>query len=204
MIKRTLPYVMAAGVLMMAFVMPVHAAVEIGKPAPAIEATDINGNAVNLADHKGEIVVLEWTNAECPFVVKHYDSGNMQKLQKAATEKGVKWITINSSAEGKQGNISAEDAKTLIEEVGAAQTAYVQDPSGTIGQAYGAKTTPHMYVIDKDGNVAYAGAIDSNSSPRASTIEGAENYVMAAVDSLMAGEPVKTAETAPYGCAVKY
>ena len=188
----------------MAFIMPVHAAVEIGKPAPAIEATDINGNAFKLEDHKGEIVVLEWTNDQCPFVIKHYDSGNMQKLQKDATAKGVKWITINSSAEGKQGNVSDEDAKSMMEEAGAAQSAYIQDPSGAIGQAYGAKTTPHMFVIDKEGNVAYAGAIDSNSSPRASTIEGAENYVVAAVDALMAGEPVKTTESAPYGCAVKY
>ena len=204
MMKRTLPYMMAAGVLMMAFIMPVHAAVEIGKSAPAIEATDTNGNAFKLEDYKGKIVVLEWTNDQCPFVMKHYDSGNMQKLQKDAMAKDVAWVTINSSAEGKQGNVTAEEANTLMTEAGASQTAYIQDPSGAIGQAYGAKTTPHMYVIDKDGNVAYAGAIDSNSSPRASTIEEAENYVTAAVDSLIAGEPVKTTEAAPYGCAVKY
>ena len=202
--KYTLPYMMALGVMFLAFMMPAHAAVEVGQAAPAIEATDIDGNAFNLADHKGKIVVLEWTNDQCPFVMKHYDSGNMQKLQKEARAEGVEWVVINSSADGKQGNVTAEEAKKIMEEADASPTTYIQDPSGEIGQAYGAKTTPHMFVIDKDGNIAYAGAIDSDSSPRQSSIEGADNYVMAAIDSLQAGEEVETKTSAPYGCSVKY
>ncbi len=203
MIARTLPYLMAVIVLAMA-IMPAKAAVEIGKPAPAIEATDINGNAFNLADHKGKIVVLEWFNKGCPFVQKHYDSGNMQKLQTEAKAEGVEWVTIISSAEGKQGFVTPEEAKTDFEGFKSEQSAVVLDASGTIGKTYEAKTTPHMFVIDAEGNVAYAGAIDSDSSPKPETIEGAENYVMAAVNSLIAGEAIVTSSTAPYGCAVKY
>ena len=194
----------AAFALVMPFFAANAAAPEIGQAAPDFEATDIEGNPFKLSDHKGEIVVLEWTNAQCPFVVKHYGSGNMQKVQKEATEKGVKWITINSSAEGRQGYVSDEEAAKILEEKGAAPTAKILDPSGEIGKLYDAKTTPHMFVIDAEGNVAYAGAIDSNSSANPDTIEGAENYVTAAIDSLKAGEAVETTTTSPYGCAVKY
>lgn len=204
MIARTLPFILAGFALLVAIV-PAKAAVEIGKPAPAISAKDVNGNDFNLADHKGKIVVLEWTNRECPYVVKHYDSGNMQKLQKEARALGdVEWITINSSAEGEQGNLSADDAKAHAEAVKAEPTTIVLDADGTIGKAYDAKTTPHMFVIDAEGNLAYAGAIDNNSSAKPETIEGAENYVIAAVTSLKNGEPITTTTTAPYGCGVKY
>ena len=128
----------------------------------------------------------------------------MQKVQKEATEKGVKWITINSSAEGRQGYVSDEEAAKILEEKGAAPTAKILDPSGEIGKLYDAKTTPHMFVIDAEGNLAYAGAIDSDSSPNPESIEGADNYVLAAIDSLKAGEPVETTQTQPYGCSVKY
>lgn len=203
MIIKALPYLMAVIVMAVAIV-PAKAAVEIGKPAPAIEATDIHGNAFNLADHKGKIVVLEWFNKGCPFVQKHYNANNMQKIQQHAKDNGIEWVTIISSAEGEQGYVTADEAKTDFEGFKAVQTAVLLDPAGTIGKAYDAKTTPHMFVIDKDGNVAYAGAIDSNSSANPETIEGAENYVSAALDSLIAGEAVATTTSAPYGCNVKY
>ena len=181
-----------------------NAAPEVGKAAPDFSATDIEGNPFKLSDHKGDIVVLEWTNHECPFVVKHYGTNNMQALQKSETAKGVKWISINSSAEGRQGFTTADEAKKVAMEQGAAATAIITDPSGEIGKLYDARTTPHMYVIDAEGTLAYAGAIDDNSSPNPKTVEGANNYVVAAVDSLIAGEEVATKQTQPYGCSVKY
>lgn len=201
--SKFLAYSLAAIVLVFA-TLPVNAAVEIGKPAPEIEATDTNGNAFKLSDHKGKIVVLEWTNNECPFVKKHYDSGNMQATQKAAAEKGVAWISIVSSAPGKQGHVDAQEANKIVTDAGATVTAKLLDEAGTIGKAYDARTTPHMFVIDAEGNVAYAGAIDSNSSPNPATIEGATNYVTAAIDALIAGTAIEVAQTQPYGCGVKY
>lgn len=187
-----------------AFAPSANAAVEIGQPAPDFTGTDTNGVQHTLSDFKGKNVVLEWSNHECPFVVKHYDSGNMQKLQKAATDDGTVWLTIVSSAEGKQGNIPAEEANKLMEEKGAHSTARILDPSGEIGKMYDAKTTPHMFVINAEGNVVYAGAIDSDSSFKQESIEGATNYVSAALDSIKAGEPVEVSSTKPYGCGVKY
>ncbi|NCT40181.1 MAG: redoxin domain-containing protein [Alphaproteobacteria bacterium] len=180
------------------------AAPEIGKAAPDFTATDINGDTFKLSDHKGKIVVLEWSNHECPFVVKHYGSGNMQKVQKETTEKGVEWVTIVSSADGRQGNTTAEEAAKIIEEQGAHPSVKILDASGEIGKMYDAKTTPHMFVINTDGTLAYAGAIDNNPSPNPATIEGAENYVTAAVDELIEGKDVTTSQTQPYGCSVKY
>lgn len=176
----------------------------VGEAAPEIEATDIHGEAFKLSDHKGEIVVLEWNNNECPFVKKHYDSGNMQRLQEAATKDGVKWVSIVSSAEGKQGHVTPEEAMAILEERGAKVTTQLLDPSGEIGKAYGAKTTPHMFIVDKDGVIAYAGAIDDNSSPNPDVIAESKNYVTAALASLKAGEPIEVSSTAPYGCGVKY
>ena len=181
-----------------------HAAVEIGKPAPDFVGTDINGQEIKLSDYKGKKVVLEWTNHQCPYVIKHYDTNNMQQTQKKATDDGVIWLTVTSSATGKQGYTTAEEAKEVIAEVGANATTRILDPSGEIGKMYDAKTTPHMFVIDEEGNLAYEGAIDDNSSSRHETVEGAKNYVLAALDSLAAGEPVDPAQTAPYGCSIKY
>lgn len=201
---KAIPYAMAMFVMAFAIAAPVSAA-EVGKPAPEIEATDIHGNPFKLSDHKGKIVVLEWTNHQCPFVIKHYDSGNMQKLQKEARAmEGVEWISIVSSGEGRQGFVTAEEAKKVLTTAGAEPTTKLLDASGAIGKAYHAKTTPHMYVIDAEGNLAYAGAIDSDSSPRASAVAGATNYVMAAVKDLKAGNAVATPQTQPYGCSVKY
>ena len=181
-----------------------HAEVEIGKPAPNFTGTDTNGTSHQLSDFKGKTVVLEWSNHECPFVVKHYESGNMQKLQKEATSDEVVWLTIVSSAEGKQGNTTPDEAKKIMAEQGVHSTARILDPSGEIGKLYGAKTTPHMFIVDKDGNLAYEGAIDSDSSFKQEAIADATNYVSAALGDLKSGESVKMASTKPYGCSVKY
>lgn len=202
MIKRILPVF----ALLLLFAMPAHASnLEIGANVPNIQATDINGNAFNLEDYKGKTVVLEWTNAECPFVVKHYSTNNMQDTQeKAVAMDNVVWVSINSSAAGKQGSVTPEEAKSLIAEKGAHPTTMILDPLGEIGHAYGAMTTPHMFVIDAEGKLAYMGAIDDNSSPNPDTVEGAKNYVLAALNDLSAGNPVTESVTRPYGCAVKY
>ena len=183
---------------------PVMAAPNVGEMAPEIEGINtLTGEAFKLSDHKDEIIVLEWTNHQCPYVIKHYDSGNMQKIQKETTAKGVKWVSINSSAEGMQGHISSETAKQIVMDAGAAPSVKLLDPSGKIGFDFGARTTPHMFVI-KDGIVQYAGAIDDNSSPRQSVIADSKNYVLAAIDDLMAGKAVEVPSTQPYGCSVKY
>lgn len=177
---------------------------EVGEPAPNFKAVDSNGTAHELSEYKGHPVVLEWTNPDCPYVVKHYDTKNMQSLQKKYTDQGVIWLTINSSAPGKQGNIDGAAANKYIAEKGAAQTAYLLDSDGKVGKLYEAKTTPHMFVIDNKGTLVYAGAIDDNSSSRHSTVEGATNYVAEALDSLMADKPIDVAATRAYGCSVKY
>lgn len=145
--------------------------------------------------------MLEWINHGCPYVKKHYDGQNMQKLQKAATEKGVIWLSICSSAEGKQGYETAEDAKATAKAKGSAATGIILDPEGTIGRKYGAKTTPHMYIINADGILVYNGAIDD--SPRGE-IESAKNYVKAALSELLSGKEISVKTNQPYGCSVKY
>ena len=180
------------------------AAAEVGKPAPAFTATDTNGKTVALGDFKGKPVVLEWTNHECPYVRKHYDTGNMQKAQEAATKDGAVWISIVSSAKDKEGHTTTEEANAITAKEKAQPTHKIMDTDGTIGKAYDAQTTPHMFVVDKDGTLAYAGAIDDNSSYDPKTVEGAKNYVLAALDDLKNGKPVTTATTKPYGCGVKY
>lgn len=194
----------ALAILSVAAFQPAQAAVEIGKPAPDFTATDSNGKTHSLADYKGKVVVLEWTNAECPFVKKHYESGNMQKLQETYAAKDAVWLTVNSGAEGKQGHVTAEQANAIVAENGSKATAYLLDSSGEIGKAYDAKTTPHMFVIDQEGILVYDGAIDDNDSANPDDAATAENYVAAAVDAALAGETVETAQTKPYGCGVKY
>ena len=177
---------------------------EVGKPAPDFTGTTATGDTLTLSDHKGSIVVLEWTNHGCPFVKKHYSSGNMQSLQKAATADGVKWIRVISSAEGKQGHLSGEEALEMAEEQGAVPTATLLDASGDIGHLYDAKTTPHMYVIDQKGILQYAGAIDDNPSADPADIEGAKNYVTEALAAVKEGKTPATQFTKAYGCSVKY
>ncbi len=203
MMPKIIAYTMAAAILLFS-ALPVNAAVEIGKPAPEIEATDTGGNPFKLSDHKGKIVVLEWTNHQCPFVIKHYGSGNMQAVQKTAKDQGVEWVSIVSSAPSHQGHVSADEANTIVSEQGATISAKILDESGAIGKLYDAKTTPHMFIINAEGNVAYAGAIDNKSSPNPKTIEGATNYVLAALESLKAGSAIEVSQTQPYGCSVKY
>lgn len=193
--------VVSAGLVAAGFL---HAAT-VGQPAPAFTLTDLDGKSHSLSDFKGKTVVLEWVNAECPFVVKHYEkSGNLPAIQKAATDDGVVWLLINSAAPGKQGDYDTAKAKAWMEKNKAAATAYMRDVDGTVGKAYDAKTTPHMYVINAEGVLVYNGAIDSIRSANAADIEKAENYVKAALASVKAGEPVAKATTQPYGCSVKY
>ena len=175
-----------------------------GQPAPGFSGTDAGGRAVSLADYRGSIVVLEWTNHDCPFVRRHYDTGNMQTLQKQATKDGVVWLTIVSSAAGEQGYVTGKEADALTVSRSAAPTAVVLDPSGEIGRAYGAKTTPHMFVIDTAGTLVYMGAIDDQPRNFGADPARANNYVRAALTAVKSGQPVAIAVTQPYGCAVKY
>ena len=183
---------------------PASAAPVVGKPAPDFKLADANGKAVALSDFRGKTVVLEWNNPDCPFVQKHYGSGNMQKAQAAAARDGVVWLTINSGAPGKQGHLSGAEAKALVAKSGASPTAYLLDPRGVVGKAYEAKTTPHMYVVNKAGTLVYAGGIDDKPTPRPADINGARNHVLAALEELKAGKAVSVATSRPYGCAVKY
>jgi len=178
-----------------------YAAPQPGDTAPNFSLADIQGQKHSLADYKGKYVVLEWNNPECPFVHKHYDSGNMQKLQQEARAKGVVWLTINSAAASPQGDGQIE--KFLSGEH-ANPTAYLRDTKGTVGQLYGAKTTPDMYIIGPDGKLVYDGAIDNRATPDPADIPGATNYVRAALDESMAGKPVTVATSKPYGCHVEY
>ena len=183
---------------------PALAAPEIGAPAPAFEGAAISGETVRLSDYLGQKVVLEWTNNGCPFVQKHYNSGNMQATQEAAKTGGAVWISVISSAPGMQGHVSADEANALSESRSASPDEVVLDPSGEIGRLYAAKTTPHMFIIDEEGVLRYDGAIDDRPSADPSTIEGAKNYVLAALGDMDAGRSVESPATKPYGCSVKY
>ena len=180
------------------------AAPEAGKPAPDFTLKDTAGKEVKLSDYKGKFVVLEWTNFGCPFVKKHYGSHNMQNLQKEFTDKGVVWLSICSSAPGKQGNMSPADAAAAAKAAGVAATEYLIDEDGKVGNLYGARTTPEMFVVDPKGDVVYMGAIDDRPSPDPASLEGATNYVKTALTEAMAGKPVTTPVTKSYGCSVKY
>lgn len=180
------------------------AAVTVGEKAPAFAAKAADGSDVALSDYAGKTVVLEWFNKDCPFVRKHYDSANMQTLQKEYTAKDVIWLTVNSAAEGKQGYEAAEAALKTVETEGAAPTHVLLDTDGTVGKLFDAKTTPHLFVIDKEGTLVYAGAIDDTPSVKTEDVKTAKNYVRAALDALAAGEPVAETSSKAYGCAVKY
>lgn len=179
-------------------------ATKIGEAAPAFTATDTKGKAHSLADFKGKWIVLEWHNNGCPYVKKHYEGGNMQKLQKEWTAKGVVWLSIISSAPGTQGYVTAPDADAYVAKMAAAPTAVLLDPEGTVGRLYEAKTTPQMFVIDPQGVLVYNGAIDDKPTSDQADLATAANYVSAALTEAMAGKPVTTATTRPYGCSVKY
>ncbi len=174
------------------------------KKAPLFTAKDSNGKSHNLADYKGKIVVLEWKNHLCPFVKKHYGSNNMQTLQKKLTSKGVIWLSIISSAENRQGYVTPDECNEIVKNEGSHATAVLLDPEGKIGRQYQAKTTPHMFVIDAAGNIVYEGAIDSIRSADPNDIKKAKNYVLNAVDSVIKQKTIEPAQTATYGCSVKY
>lgn len=180
------------------------ASVATGAQAPAFSVQDASGATRTLAEFSGRTVVLEWTNHGCPYVRKHYDSSTMQTLQRDATGDGIVWLQVISSAPGEQGHLDAAGARARVQTDNAAPTATLLDPSGTMGRAYGARTTPHMYVINPQGVLVYQGAIDDRPSARPASLEGATSYVRAALADLEAGRAVQTAETTPYGCGVKY
>lgn len=183
---------------------PASGAAVVGKPAPLFKAADVNGKAVSLSDFRGKTVVIEWNNPDCPFVRKHYGSGNMQKTQAAAVKEGVVWLTINSSAPGNQGHVNGAQAKAYLAKSAARPTAYLLDPNGLVGKAYDAKTTPHLYIVNKAGILVYAGGIDNKATPNPTDIQSARNHVLAALSEMKGGKPVSVATSRPYGCAVKY
>jgi hypothetical protein len=183
---------------------PAWAKVAVGEPAPDFSLTDSNGKRQTLSQYKGKVVVLEWNNPECPFVGKHYGSGNMQKQQADATAAGVIWLTINSGAAGKQGNLDAAGANAYIAKVASKQTAYVFDPAGSAGHLYGARTTPHIYIIDAQGTLRYMGGIDSIASTDKEDLAKATQFVPQVLAELKAGKAVSVTTSQPYGCSVKY
>ena len=175
----------------------------VGQAAPAFKGVDAAGKPVSLDQYKGKYVVLEWVNPECPFVKKHYDSGNMPTTQKYAVDKGVVWLAVSTSADGDHAGKSAA-INDWVKAKKAMPAATIMDTGGAIGKAYGARTTPHMYLIDPSGKLVYAGAIDSKPSANPGDIKGATNYMVQAIDESMAGKPLSQAVTKPYGCSVKY
>ena len=180
------------------------AQVRVETPAPAFTATDSNGQSHTLSEYHGKYVVLEWHNQGCPYTRKHYVSGNMQDLQREWTAKGVVWFTVISSAPGQQGYVTDPEENAYVAKMHADPTAVLMDPTGNLGRLYGARTTPEMYVINPQGELIYEGAIDNRPTPDISDIKGANNYVTDALSEAMAGKPVATPYTRPYGCSVKY
>jgi peroxiredoxin len=182
----------------------VQASVSVGQAAPDFNVKDTSGKAQSLAAYKGKYVVLEWVNPGCPFVQKHYDSNNMQATQKAATAKGVVWLTVSSTSPDAGDYKKPAELAAWSQSKHAAPTATLMDDAGTIGKAFGARTTPHVFVIDPAGKLVYAGAIDDKPSARKTDVAGAKNYVTAALDEALAGKPISKATSEPYGCSVKY
>ena len=181
-----------------------QAAVTAGDPAPDFKLPDARGIAHSLSDFKDKYVVLEWVNPDCPFVKKHYSSGNMQKLQQTYTGKGVVWLSIASSGPGLQGYYKGKAWRKITKKEKAQPSAVLLDPAGSVGRLYGAQTTPHVFIINPTGQIIYAGAIDSTPSPHAEDIAGSVNYVAQALDEAMSGKPVSTPAVKSYGCSVKY
>jgi hypothetical protein len=180
------------------------AAAKPGAPAPAFSAQDIGGRTISLGDYAGKIVILEWTNDGCPFVGKHYNSGNMQALQRRYTGEGDVWLTIASSAPGEQGYVTPAEAQADLARWQAVPSDFLLDPDGVVGRLYDARATPHIVVIDRGGRVAYMGAIDDTPSTRLADVKTAKNYLVAALDEVAAGKPVAIAATQAYGCSIKY
>lgn len=193
-----------SGAFYLSAMQPAVAGPTLGEPAPDFVLTDLDGQEVALSSYKGKYVVLEWTNYECPFVKKHYNSGNMQSLQAKFTGEDVIWLSINSSAPGKQGNFPPEKWKEMLAEKKVAASKVLLDPDGKVGKLYLARTTPEMFVIDPQGNLIYMGAIDDKSGHDPAEIKTAKNFVQTALEEARAGKPVSTPITRSYGCSVKY
>ena len=202
--KKTHCFTLITTSFAFAFASTASVAVTVGQPAPAFVLSDTNGKLVNLSDYKGKTVVLEWHNPECPFVKKHYDSANMQGLQSKYTKDGVVWLALSSTEPGHQDYKKPDVLNGLLKTSKAAPTAYLMDENGATGKAYGAKTTPHMYIINAQGTLVYAGGIDDKRSANIADIKGAKNYVAVALDEMKAGKPVTVSTSTPYGCSVKY
>jgi peroxiredoxin len=200
----TRPLIALACLVLALATQPAAAKPEVGKPAPAFSVTDTAGKTWSLKDLAGQGLILEWTNHDCPYVKKHYGSGNMQALQKEARDAGYVWLSVISSAAGKQGHLTPAEADELTKGRGAAPTAVLLDGDGTMGRAYGAQTTPHMYIIDDSGVLVYMGGIDDRATTDPADVAGAQNYVRLALADLAAGKPVANPATRPYGCSVKY
>lgn len=197
---RILTLCFVAGVALAA---PAQAA-DIGAPAPQFAGTDSNGKVHGLSDYKGKTVILEWNNNQCPFVGKHYNSGNMQKLQADATAEGVVWLSVISSAPGQEGYVTGPEENDILKQRNAHPTAALLDPEGKIGRAYGARTTPNMYIIDASQKLVYQGGIDDKPTTDPASLQGAKNYVRQALAEMKSGRPVSEPQTTPYGCSVKY
>ena len=179
-------------------------AARVGEPAPDFAATDTNGKVHKLFEYQGKFVVLEWTNRGCPYTQKHYKSGNMQRLQREWTSRGVVWLTVISSAPGKQGYVTASEENAYLKQANAAPTAVLLDPAGTLGHLYGAKTTPHIFIINPKGALIYNGAIDDRPTTDLADVNGAKNYLSIALEEATSGKPVSNPTSRPYGCSVKY
>jgi AhpC/TSA family len=179
-------------------------AAKVGDPAPDFTATDSNGKVHKLSEYRGKFVVLEWSNRGCPYTQKQYNSGNMQRLQKEWTARGVIWLTVISSAPGKQGYVTASDENAYLKQVNASPTAVLLDPTGSLGHLYDAKTTPHMFIINPQGILIYNGAIDDRPTTDLADVNGAKNYVTVALTEATSGKPVSNPTSRPYGCSVKY
>ncbi len=201
---RNLPFLAVAATAVLAIASPLAAAQKTGALAQDFKLTDINGKIVQLSQFRGKTVVLEWHNPGCPFVAKHYDSGNMQATQKNARQQGAVWLTINSGAKGKQGHMTGPEAKALIAKQGIQSSNYLLDAKGLVGKAYGARTTPHMYIIDGSGILVYQGGIDDKPTANPADIKDARNHVRAALKEIKSGEQLSVAQSRPYGCSVKY
>ena len=201
--RRAFVLQLAAASTLPWLVAPAHAAT-VGQPAPDFALTDVNGKTVRLSDFKGRPVVLEWNNPGCPFVRKHYGSGNLPALQKEFTGKGVAWLAINSTEDASADYKTPPQLARWMAEHKAAATAVLMDEEGKVGRAYNARVTPHMYIVDAQGRLAYAGAIDSIPSARPADVERATNYVRQGLGELLAGKPVSVAQNQAYGCTIKY
>lgn len=199
-----MPRVLAAIAIATTVAAPAFAAPTLGQPAPAFQAVDAAGRTRSLSEFRGKTVVLEWTNNGCPYVQKHYNSGNMQGLQRQAAKDGVVWLTVISSAPGMQGYLTGPQARQWKGEVKAASADVLLDPKGTVGRAYEAKSTPHIFIVDKAGRLAYMGGIDDRPYSDPESLKGATNYVEAALADIKAGRAVAQPATKPYGCSVKY